>query len=676
MPDVDGLTQTCPKCGAAAEYPDCEACGHEFDAPKADCIGATAREYVNAGLVLVPIPSGKKGPSKEGWNVRAHCWYMREAVPDEWAGNIGLAHAYSRTCALDIDSYRAALPALAQRGIDLDALLASDDAVQIRSGRPDRAKLIYRLPEGLEPLPSVDRNDSGEGFEFRCASRAGLTVQDVLPPSIHPDTGKPYEWAGNWRELPELPANVLSAWRGLLGPQRPAPAQAPKTTVAEGRHADVIRLAARVARQVVQEGLADDSGLALLTAELSRGRWSRDVTDELHRAYRDALAKCRDGTWQIGASRDVEPAQTGQPDQEQGQLISIELHDLMASAPIEPRHVVAPLIPRKVVSLLSAHGGAGKSTLGLILGAHVAAGRPWGPFECEQGNVLFVSLEDPGELVKYRLRKIVEAYSLDHRAIAQSMMIVDGTAGDGALAVEGMAQGIKGILETQAMEKVKALSAGASLVIVDNASDAFDASEIERRFVRRFMRSSLGGIARKNDAGVLLLTHIDKSAARFGSAGNSYSGSTAWHNSARSRLALLQKDDDIELVHEKANLGKKAEPLRLRWSDAGVLEPAVGSVDVGAKAAQVLVCNSDAHDVYAALVAAISKGEDVSTARAGGVTTLHVLKTYQLPSHLTKDKDRFWKAVNSLQDSGRIQVEEYLNRYRKPAKRWAIKEAA
>jgi hypothetical protein len=34
-----------------------------------------------------------------------------------------------------------------------------------------------------------------------------------LPPSIHPDTGQPYVWAGDWQNLPELPASLLKAWQ-------------------------------------------------------------------------------------------------------------------------------------------------------------------------------------------------------------------------------------------------------------------------------------------------------------------------------------------------------------------------------------------------------------------------------------------------------------------------------
>ena len=52
-------------------------------------------------------------------------------------------------------------------------------------------------------------------LEFRCATRDGLTVQDVLPPSIHPDTGQPYRWGGkgDWWDIPEIPQTLLHVWQ-------------------------------------------------------------------------------------------------------------------------------------------------------------------------------------------------------------------------------------------------------------------------------------------------------------------------------------------------------------------------------------------------------------------------------------------------------------------------------
>ena len=73
---------------------------------------------------------------------------------------------------------------------------------------------------------------------------------------------------------------------------------------------------------------------------------------------------------------------------------------------------------------------------------------------------------------------------------------------------------------------------------------------------------------------MLLLAHIDKQAARGGAAGNNYSGSTAWHNSSRSRLALVPTDDGVELHQEKLNLGARLDaPIELSWSADGLLKP-------------------------------------------------------------------------------------------------------
>jgi len=172
----------------------------------------TLRDYIRAGLVLVPIPAGSKAPRGKGWNLRAHCWTNPRQVPDGYSGNVGLAHAYADTCALDIDDATLATSALAAAGIDLGSLLSAPNAVHIHSGRIGRDKLLFRL---RDPLASINRSGA-EGFELRCASCNGLAVQDVLPPSIHPDTGHPYQWAGDWRALPDIPANLLALWHRLL----------------------------------------------------------------------------------------------------------------------------------------------------------------------------------------------------------------------------------------------------------------------------------------------------------------------------------------------------------------------------------------------------------------------------------------------------------------------------
>jgi hypothetical protein len=52
--------------------------------------------------------------------------------------------------------------------------------------------------------------------EFRCATSNGLTMQDIIPPSIHPDTGKPYEWRGDFNNLQPLPESIKKIWLDLI----------------------------------------------------------------------------------------------------------------------------------------------------------------------------------------------------------------------------------------------------------------------------------------------------------------------------------------------------------------------------------------------------------------------------------------------------------------------------
>lgn len=246
-----------------------------------------AADYVRAGFALVPIPKGEKGPVSKGWNLRENAITTVERA----AGlkeNIGLAHAWSGTCVLDLDDLAGARAFLADHFIDLDALYTSATAVRIVSGRPNRAKLLYRLPNGVRPLQS--KKVAGGALELRCATSKGTTVQDVLPPSVHPGTGKPYYWeygdelTGDWRSPPTLPADVLELWQSLITPDR-----APREPHA--RRADDARLAEllddhdpdagyddwlRVGMALHYETAGDEDGFELW-AEWSERAIARDI---------------------------------------------------------------------------------------------------------------------------------------------------------------------------------------------------------------------------------------------------------------------------------------------------------------------------------------------------------------------------------------------------------------
>lgn len=251
-----------------------------------------------------------------------------------------------------------------------------------------------------------------------------------------------------------------------------------------------------------------------------------------------------------------------------GRLTVVDVGDLFASDSVDPEFCIAPWIPLRQTTLLAGHGGLGKSYFALVLAAHIAVGRDFANLEVEQGRVLFVTLEDEPRLLRWRLLQIIDAYDIDRGELARNLTILDGTESFTPLLQVGESMNANAA-STSAFDEVKRQAVGCRLVVIDNASDAFDANENVRRHVRLFV-SNLTGIARDNNSAVLLLAHIDKSSAKYGASGESYSGSTAWHNSARSRLALDLDGEQLLIRHEKNNLGRCAEDLQLFRNRYGV----------------------------------------------------------------------------------------------------------
>jgi len=336
-----------------------------------------------------------------------------------------------------------------------------------------------------------------------------------------------------------------------------------------------------------------------------------------------------------------------------------------------PEFAVEQLIPVGEVTLLGGHGGAGKSIFALTIAAHFAAYTAWAGLTVQGGRALYVSLEDPAEIMRFRLKKIIEAHELDGEEISQNLTILDGSEGDGSLMAEVSTFGTRGLVETSVFEELKRACAGYGLIVIDNASDAFAGDENSRRQVRKFIRA-LRDIARRENAGLVLLCHIDKSAARYGANGNSYSGSTAWHNSVRSRLVLLDGKEGVELRQEKLNLGARLkDPLALEWENGVLMTRGILSAsDIEDREEE------DKAAVLEAIRAAIQDGENVSTARTGPTPTQAVLERYpDLPDHLRGKKGRaaFYTALTQLQRSGVLAKEEYLTPARHTRERYALK---
>ncbi|MBK8974125.1 MAG: AAA family ATPase [Hahellaceae bacterium] len=167
------------------------------------------------GVGLCRFSSNTKGPNQVGWNSPAlYIDTVGKALSEiSESNNIGGIHAASKTACIDVDHLAWAVVMFQEFGLDLMSFLGQ--GLQITSGRPNRAKALFRIPDSLTGCtmfkvswPNPDTGENECVIEFRIGN-----VQDVLPPSIHPDTGKPYQWVvPPWEMggvIPDMPHELV-----------------------------------------------------------------------------------------------------------------------------------------------------------------------------------------------------------------------------------------------------------------------------------------------------------------------------------------------------------------------------------------------------------------------------------------------------------------------------------
>jgi hypothetical protein len=251
----------------------------------------------------------------------------------------------------------------------------------------------------------------------------------------------------------------------------------------------------------------------------------------------------------------------------------VDLAALRAPLPPLPLSYWGTYLPPGHVTIFGAHGGGGKSTMGAQLTVCLTAGIPYLGRPVRRSRVCYYSGEDPASLVLHRLQKACAHFGVDPAVVIDGLRLIDATEGIPTLFAERRHEGLRSGVTTASYEALREFieTNEIDVLIVDNASDVFDGDEINRSLVRSFMRS-LALLVRERGGAVLLLAHVDKNTARGSATGSdSYSGSTAWHNSARSRLFLRTTEPgQMELVHEKSNLGPREETLSLVWPKDGL----------------------------------------------------------------------------------------------------------
>lgn len=227
------------------------------------------------GMHLIPLQPKSKLPVQNDWghNTLSDAAQASSYFEQHTTQNIGVALGPSRLCSLDIDCLDSFRTICENFGIDLGQLIRDTPTIQ---GASKGMRLMFRVPADTElpygklnwpnqkdPDGSIHRNmmrlaaeasQAGDleteakiredakqyarftVFELRAASGEKQRF-DVLPPSIHPDTLKPYKWitqpAEQW---PEPPRWLIAMWTDFekfkpqmqaMCPWLPAPEPAP-----------------------------------------------------------------------------------------------------------------------------------------------------------------------------------------------------------------------------------------------------------------------------------------------------------------------------------------------------------------------------------------------------------------------------------------------------------------
>ena len=542
----------------------------------------------------------------------------------------------------------------AAAGVPLDGLrmVPAGDVLRIAGQRMAGALVVPAYgPQGLQSLQLIPPPGAGKKLNLPGAPMAGasFTVGDVVPGApLYVCEGIGAAWAC-WQATGAA-AVVCFGW-GNVG-----------KVAADLRQRDAaarLVLVPDVGKEDAAAKIAADVGAAV--AYMPQGEANNfDANDLAQRDGFDVLAALLESATE--------------PPKPEPLLKPVSVFDVLTHPAPPPAFVWDDYLPRGVVALFGAHGGTGKSTIALMLTVATVTGRPLFGVATTAAPAVFVSLEDGANIVRHRLAGICRAWGIDPRSLADRLHIVDGTENPELFAADARSAGNVTAAYLELARLVQ--STGAGLVVVDNASDSFGGDEINRRQVRGFMRA-LVQVARLTDCAVCLLAHVDKGTSRNRKAegGEGYSGSTAWHNSARSRLFMTRDESGLlTLEHQKSNLGKRREPIALEWPEHGLPTLINDAPNFDGLNAQA---QGRADDVKAAallvLIAEFESREQYASPAAQARNNVHaLLRVEPAFQRLKLNRDATARIVNQCQRAGWLESLDYRSPDRKQRQRWTV----
>lgn len=588
-------------------------------------------------MKLFPIKKGAKFPPLvKDWEHRASDDSAQiEAWTKEFPGcNWGIACGPSNLIVVDEDAKGALL------ALELDDVLDFPPTREVKTPKGRHLYYIGHIRGSIKRYPGVDIKSAG-GYVLAPGSRiqTGIyeLVRDVDP--VDPDP-RLLVCAPPTSAPDPIPTCELDSPAAVLRAKEYADFQAEPSIQGEGGDANCYRVACRM-RDI---GVSQNTCLEILA-----GRWNDRCEppweiDELEDKVRNAYRYAREAPGNADPTCDFDELPDEQPSEPQ----PFRLQDLTGDP--KPREwVVNQWLPLGEVTSLYGDGGQGKSTLAGQLAVAAAYGVPWLGMDTRQMPVLCVMAEDDRDEVHRRMNACRQAMGLDFSSADPWLQFYAYPSEDYTIAAFTDKDQIKiGRLYSRLCGWLDNMPAGHKLLVLDTLADIFAGNENIRAQANRFVKIVLRGLGVKYDATILLLAHP----SRAGISGEDLlSGSTAWNNAVRNRLALTSHKeipDARVLVRVKSNYARSGERMLLEYN-AGVFVARDEADMFGS------LVDEHAEAILRMLRSAVDEGKPFGDSRNHPRPLSKCLPFLMNGDGKTMKRETLERIINQLVDDGRLE---------------------
>ena len=292
----------------------------------------------------------------------------------------------------------------------------------------------------------------------------------------------------------------------------------------------------------------------------------------------------------------------------------------------------------------------------MLSAAHVT-GKDWLGSLPEPGGAFYIGCEDDEKEMRIRLTAIADHYRTTFDELKANGFRFKSLSGEDAILGAPDRSGI--IRPTALYDQIyeQAGDLKPKHIGIDTSADVFAGSEIDRAQVRQFI-SLLKRLAIVSNGSVVLLSHPSLTGI---SSGSGISGSTAWHNSVRSRFYMTapkieageQPDTDLrEIIFKKANYSRKGDSMVLRYQ-RGLFLPEAGTSTIEKAAREAAV-----DEAFIAIVRRLEvAGNELSAAQTSPSYAAAIAVREPEAEKAKMRRPEFVAAITRLQERGRIAVE-------------------